>query len=197
MLKNLLGYKLILASNSPRRKELLAGLGVDFSVKTLEDIDESYPTELPITEVAEFLAKQKADAHRNLISEDELVLTADTIVCVRNKVLGKPANRAEALSMLDFLSGRSHFVYTGVCLTSSKVQHSFTAKTKVFFSDLSSTEKNFYVDTYKPFDKAGAYGVQEWIGYIGVERIEGSYYNVMGLPVHKLYNALRKFPKRV
>lgn len=188
------GYKLILASNSPRRKELLMGLGLDFTVQVMHDTDESYPSSLPVALVAEFIALQKAYGCKPHLTPTDLIVTADTVVCVGNQVLGKPKDRKEAIEMLALLSGKSHWVYTGVSLLAQKHQVSFTSKTEVFFSTLTESEMVYYVDTYKPYDKAGAYGVQEWIGFVGVERIEGSYFNVMGLPVHQLYQALRDFP---
>lgn len=194
MLDNLKGYRLLLASNSPRRNELLGGLGVNYQVKVLKDGDESYPPTLQGADVALHIAMQKAEAFRHQMGPDDLVITADTIVCQGSMVYGKPVDRSDALQMLRSLSGKSHFVYTGVCLTSSQHQVSFLSETEVFFCELSDAEIEHYVDFYKPYDKAGAYGVQEWIGYVGVERIEGSYFNVMGLPVHQLYTELKRFP---
>ncbi len=194
MLENLQGYHLILASNSPRRNELLGGLGLEYSVRVLKDGDESYPDELKGSDVANYIALQKAEAFRSHIGPDDLVITADTIVCQGSEIFGKPTDREDALRMLKALSGKSHFVYTGVCLTSNNHQVSFLAETEVFFCKLTDAEAEYYVDFYKPFDKAGAYGVQEWIGFVGVERIEGSYFNVMGLPVHQLYTELKRFP---
>jgi septum formation protein len=194
MLENLHKYKLILASNSPRRQELLAGLGTPFSVRTLNELDESYPECLECAEVAEYIASKKAEAYRFSMQSDELILTADTVVSVQNCILGKPADREDAIRMLTLLSGKKHTVYTGICLTSAQYQTSFTAQTAVTFGMLSDEEIRYYVDTFKPFDKAGAYGVQEWIGFVAVEHMDGSYYNVMGLPVHQLYVALTKVP---
>ena len=194
MLDNLKLYSLVLASNSPRRRELLLGLGLDFVVRVPEDFDESYPTALDVSQVAEYIAVNKGKTCEQSMRDDELILTADTVVCLNGVVFGKPNNRAEALHMLNELSGQQHWVYTGVCLTSKKMQTSFTAKTKVFFSSLTEAEMTHYVDVFKPFDKAGAYGVQEWIGSVAVERIEGSYFNIMGLPVHQLYQVLKEFP---
>jgi len=193
MLENISGYNLILASNSPRRNELMNGLGLKYSVKILKDVDESYPEDLNGSEVALYVASKKADAFRKQMKNNDLVITADTIVCMDNQVFGKPSDKADAIRMLQSLSGRSHWVYTGVCLTGSKSQRSFTAATEVFFAMLTEEEILWYVERYKPFDKAGAYGVQEWIGFVGVERISGSYFNVMGLPVHKLYTELKEF----
>ncbi|MDP4277358.1 MAG: Maf family nucleotide pyrophosphatase [Bacteroidota bacterium] len=192
MLENLSGYQLILASNSPRRNELLSRLGVSYSVRTLKNLDESYPSDLKTSAIARYVATKKAEAYRQKLKPSELLLTADTIVCKENEVLGKPADREEAVNMLQLLAGGSHWVYTGVCLTSCTFQRSFVVGTEVVFSPLTADEIDWYVDNYKPFDKAGAYGVQEWIGLAGVERISGSYFNVMGLPVHELYAELKK-----
>lgn len=186
-----LNYKVILASNSPRRRALLAALGVTFEVRTLPDIDESYPEGLQGAEIPLYIGREKADAYRSMLQLDELMITADTIVWLDGRVLGKPADREEAIAMLRALSGRTHEVFTGVCLTTTHTQRSFSACTEVRFSALSEEEIIHYVDTYRPMDKAGAYGVQEWIGYIGVEHISGSYYNVMGLPVQRLYRELQ------
>lgn len=190
MLDNLKKYKVILASNSPRRKELLAGLGVDYEVRTLPDVDESYPETLKGADIPLYIAKEKADAYLDMMQPGELMITADTIVWLDGKVLGKPADREDALRMLREMSGRTHEVFTGVCITTTEWQHSFTAQTEVRFASLSEEEINYYVDQFKPMDKAGAYGVQEWIGFIGVENISGSYYNIMGLPVQRLYKEL-------
>ncbi|HET9570988.1 MAG TPA: Maf-like protein [Bacteroidales bacterium] len=194
MLENLQGYNLILASNSPRRNELLGGLGLEYKVKVLKCTEESYPSNLKGAEIAKYIALQKAEAFRVHMKPDDLIITADTIVSQEDEVFGKPLDRGDALRMLMALSGKSHFVYTGVCLTSASHQVAFTAETEVFFCELTQAEAEHYVDTYKPYDKAGAYGVQEWIGFVGVERIEGSYFNVMGLPVHQLYTELKRFP---
>lgn len=191
MLDNLKRYHIILASNSPRRHELLKGIGVEFEIKTLPNLDESYPEALDATEVAKYLADKKSHAYLNLIQENELFITADTVVVVEGRVLGKPKNREEAVSMLQLLSGKIHHVFTGVCILTKDKKVVFDSVTAVHFSCLTDKEINYYVDHYKPFDKAGAYGVQEWIGYIAVERMEGSYFNVMGLPVQKLYGKLK------
>lgn len=183
-------YKLILASASPRRQQLMKDAGFTFEVR-LKKIAEDYPEDLPIEKVPEYLSKVKAEAFREELNPDEVLVTADTVVCIHDKILGKPANRAEAIRMLQELSGNRHLVVTGVCVTTCTKQLSFSALTNVFFKTLSTEEVEYYVDVYKPFDKAGAYGIQEWIGYIGIERIEGSFYNVMGLPVQKLYETLR------
>ena len=185
-------YKLILASNSPRRKELLAGLGVPFEVRVLQDIDEDYPESLPVNEVARYIAKEKADAYRRVIAQDELIITADTVVIVGDEILGKPVDEADAVRMLRLLSGRTHQVTTGVCLLTTEKERCFDVTTDVTFKTLTDEEIHYYVNHYRPFDKAGAYGVQEWIGYIGVTGLHGSYYNVMGLPVQRIYQELTK-----
>ena len=192
MLDNLKKYKVILASNSPRRKELLAGLGVDYEVRTLPDVDESYPETLQGADIPLYIAKEKADAYVAMMQPGELMITADTIVWLDGKVLGKPQDKEDALQMLRTMSGRTHEVFTGVCITTTDWQRSFTAQTEVRFATLSEEEIAYYVDNFQPMDKAGAYGVQEWSGFIGVENISGSYYNIMGLPVQKLYRELLK-----
>ena len=188
-----IGYRLILASNSPRRKELLAGLGVQFETRVINGIDESYPEGLSVSEIPLYISGKKADAYRSGMSSDELIITADTIVAVDNTILGKPVSAEDARRMLRMLSGRSHQVVTGVTLTTVKARHSFSATTEVWFSQLSDSEIDYYVNKYSPLDKAGAYGIQEWIGYVGVERIDGSYFNVVGLPVQRLYRELLAF----
>lgn len=190
MLDNLEKYKVILASGSPRRRELMAGLGVNYEVRILPDVDESYPDTLQGEEIPLYIAKEKADAYIPMMQPDELIITADTIVWLDGKVLGKPRDREDALQMLRTMSGRTHEVFTGVCITTTDWQRSFTAQTEVRFATLSEDEIIYYVDNFKPMDKAGAYGVQEWIGFIGVENISGSYYNIMGLPVQRLYREL-------
>ena len=187
-----LKYKLILASNSPRRKELLAGLGVPFEVRVLQDIDEHYPENLPVNEVARYIAKEKADAYRRIVAADELIITADTVVIVGDEILGKPMDEADAVRMLRLLSGRTHQVTTGVCLLTAEKERCFDVTTDVTFKTLTDEEIHYYVNRYRPFDKAGAYGIQEWIGYIGVTGLNGSYYNVMGLPVQRIYQELTK-----
>ena len=186
-------YKIILASNSPRRKELLAGLDVQFEVRVLKGIDESYPDTVPTAEIAEYIAQKKAAAYRETIAADELVITADTIVVLGDEVLGKPKDAADARRMLRELSGRTHQVITGVVLTTKERQEHFSVVSDVTFKTLEDSEIDYYVETYKPMDKAGAYGIQEWIGYVGVTRLEGSYFNVMGLPVQRIYEALKRF----
>ena len=192
MLDNLEKYKVILASGSPRRRELMAGLGVNYEVRILPDVDESYPDTLQGEEIPLYIAKEKADAYIPMMQPDELIITADTIVWLDGKVLGKPRDREDALQMLRTMSGGTHEDFTGVCITTTDWQRSFTAQTEVRFATLSEDEIIYYVDNFKPMDKAGAYGVQEWIGFIGVENISGSYYNIMGLPVQKLYRELLK-----
>ena len=199
MLEDLKKYSVVLASNSPRRKELLSGLGVNFSVKTLPDVDESFPDTLKGEEIPLFIARKKADAYKvlfssvtsNEVEEPLLVITADTIVWIEDEVLGKPANATEARVMLSKLSGKKHQVITGVCLTTALWQKSFAAVSEVQFSSLTEEEMDYYIQNYCPYDKAGAYGVQEWIGFIGVESIQGSYFNVMGLPIQRLYRELK------
>ena len=190
---NITDYKVLLASNSPRREELLRGIDIDFEVKVLPEIDESYPDNLPVAEIAEYLAIKKANAYTPSLSEDELVITADTVVLLDGKMYGKPNNKEEAKEMLATLSEKTHRVVSGVCLTTTKKQTSFSVTSDVEFAALTNEEIEYYVDRYSPFDKAGAYGVQEWIGYIGVKHITGSYYNIMGLPIQRLYTELKKF----
>jgi septum formation protein len=190
MLDNLRKYHIILASNSPRRRELLAGLGIDFEVRVLPDIEESYPADLAVERIAEYIACEKARAYLGVMRADDLVITADTVVIAGKEVMGKPLDAADAHRMLRRLSGCRHQVTTGVCLATANRQRSFSVTTYVDFKALTDEEIDYYVDTYRPFDKAGAYGIQEWIGYIGVTGIEGSYFNVMGLPVQRIYTEL-------
>lgn len=185
-------YKFVLASKSPRRQELLKGIVPEFDIM-LRDTAESYPDTLQGAQIVEHLAKLKASAFEGELADNQLLITADTIVWIDNQVLGKPKNRAVAIEMLHQLSGRKHTVYTGVCLKTTQKERVFSAATDVYFRQLSDDEIAYYVDTYKPFDKAGSYGIQEWIGYVGIERIDGSYFNVMGLPVQRLYQELKKF----
>jgi len=192
----MVNFKIILASNSPRRRELLAGLGLDFEVRVLPDIDESYPETLAALDTAEYIAAKKADAYRSAMAPDELIITADTVVIVGDEVLGKPANDSEARDMLLKLSGRTHQVVTGVCLTTQQQSSRFSVRTDVTFKPLTEAEIQYYIEKYKPFDKAGAYGIQEWIGYIGCTGLNGSYYNVMGLPVQRIYTELQKFTRQ-
>lgn len=194
MLDNLKGYKIILASASPRRRELMNGLDVFFEVRSLPDVDESFPETLQGGDIPLYISKKKADAYRSSMVNDELVITADTIVWLDDKALGKPVDADDARRMLRNMSGKTHNVYTGVTITTATVQRSFVACSNVTFAPLDESEIEHYVTKYKPMDKAGAYGAQEWIGYIGMENIEGSYFNVMGLPVQRLYNELKKIP---
>ena len=202
-------YKIILASNSPRRRELLAGLDVNFEVKVLNGIDESYPDDLDAYQVAEFIAQKKAEAYRSLLNEEEssaeecLILTADTVVIApaadeqndqegKGIILGKPKTADDAVRMLRMLSGKTHHVVTGVCLTTKDGQRHFSVTTEVSFKELTDWEINYYISHYRPFDKPGAYGIQEWIGYIGCTGLNGSYFNVMGLPVQRIYEEMLK-----
>tara|TARA_B100000780_G_C21098777_1_gene443302 strand:+ start:857 stop:1435 length:579 start_codon:yes stop_codon:yes gene_type:complete len=182
---------IILASQSPRRKELLALLDLKFTIE-IKAVDEVYPDNLNYTQVAEYLAKLKASAFKN-IENDQLIITADTVVVLEGRILGKPKDKTEAIRMLESLSSKSHQVITGVCLTSKDKQISFSSTTKVFFKKLSSLEIDYYIEHYKPYDKAGSYGIQEWIGAIGITKIEGSYFNVVGLPIQELNEQLKEF----
>ncbi len=184
-------YQLILASKSPRRQELLKLLDLNFEVR-VKSIEESFPEAMPAIEVAEYLANQKSDAFEHL-GDKELLITSDTVVIHKDHILGKAKDRAEAFEMLNLLSGNTHKVATGVCLRTKNKRHSFTEVTSVTFDQLKEVEIDYYLDTYKPFDKAGAYGIQEWIGMIGISKIEGDYYNVMGLPLNRLYKSLKDF----
>lgn len=185
--------KIILASNSPRRRELLAGLDIDFEVKVLPDIDESFPDNLSVEDVPQFIAKAKADAYLDMIDGETLVITADTVVVLDDEILGKPADDDDARRMLHKLSGRTHQVITGVCLTALDRQSVFAVKTDVTFKAFTEDEIEYYVSRYHPLDKAGAYGIQEWIGHIGVTALNGSYFNVMGLPVQRIYTEMQNF----
>ena len=180
--------KIILSSNSPRRKELLAGLDIPFEVKVLSGIDESYPEGVGVEEIPQYIAMEKAAAYD--IAEDEIVITADTVVVLGDAILGKPVDENDAKNMLRALSGNTHRVVTGVCITSADKQRKFSVVSEVTFKVLSDTEIDYYVNRYRPFDKAGAYGIQEWIGYVGVTSLKGSYFNVMGLPVQRIYEEL-------
>ena len=185
--------KIILASASPRRKELLAGLDLDFEVKVLKGVSESYPESLRAEEVPQYISREKAAAYQ--VADDELLLTADTVVVVDNTILGKPHDAADARRMLRLISGRTHQVVTGVTLTTAKAQKTFGVTTDVTFRQLTDDEIDYYITHYRPFDKAGAYGIQEWIGYVGVTSIHGSYYNVMGLPVQRIYQEILEIEK--
>lgn len=184
--------KIILASASPRRQQLLKELGIDFTVE-VKPIDETAPKELKAQEIPLYLSQKKAAEFKNTIDDNTIVITADTIVWINEKEIGKPKDYADAVNMLKTLSGNMHEVFTGVTLTSKKKSYSFFVTTKVFFKPLTAEEITYYLDNYKPFDKAGSYGIQEWLGYIGIEKIEGSYFNVMGLPLKELYEELGRF----
>ena len=188
-------YKIILASNSPRRKELLAGIDVQFEVRVIQDIDESYPSDLPTKDIAEYISHKKAAVYQQQMAPDELIITADTIVVLGNEVMGKPHDEADARRMLRELSGRTHQVITGVTLTTIQKQVSFSVETDVTFKALSDSEIDYYVSHYKPFDKAGAYGIQEWIGTVACSKVKGSYMNVIGMPVERVLHDLEKFIK--
>lgn len=185
--------KIILASASPRRKELLAGLDLNFEVKVIKGVSESYPEDLRAEEVPQYISREKAAAYQ--VAENELLLTADTVVVVNNTILGKPHDAADARRMLRLISGRTHQVVTGVTLTTAKAQKTFGVTTDVTFRQLTDDEIDYYITHYRPFDKAGAYGIQEWIGYVGVTSIHGSYYNVMGLPVQRIYQEIMEMEK--
>lgn len=190
---NLRKYSIILASGSPRRKELLSSVGIDYKVRIIDDIDESYPENMKAEDIPQFISRKKAAAYRKDLSKGELIITADTVVAVDNKILGKPKDKAEAVKMLRLLSGRKHQVITGVTVMTSEREETFAAVSNVCISKLSDEEIDYYIEKYKPYDKAGAYGIQEWIGMIGVTEIEGSFFNVMGLPVQRLYTLLKTF----
>lgn len=193
MLQNIEKYQVLLASASPRRRELLGQLGVKFEIATPIEIEESYPETIPAAEVAPYLSKLKADSYKGLIDTNQLIITADTVVVNDGHVLGKPVSREEARNMLSLLSGHTHEVVTGVTITSVEKQVTFSVCTQVEFAQLTADEISEYVEKFNPMDKAGAYGIQEWIGCIGVKGINGSFYNVMGLPLHRLYSELKDF----
>lgn len=193
MLDNLKGKKVILASGSPRRRQLLDGLEIDFTVRLIDGIDETYPDGMAMAEIPKYISRRKAEAYVPTMASDEIIITADTIVWADGEVLGKPHTPDEAVSMLRRLSGRTHQVVTGVTVLSADRRETFACVTDVTFDTLSEAEMQHYVADYKPLDKAGAYGIQEYIGYIGVTGISGSYFNVMGLPVQKLYRVLLTF----
>ncbi|MDE7116410.1 MAG: Maf family nucleotide pyrophosphatase [Muribaculaceae bacterium] len=193
MLENLEKYHILLASKSPRRRELLSNLRIPFNSISMGGIDESYPENMPVNSVPQYLAAKKADAYSESIRTNEMIITADTLVIKGEKVYSKPKNNQEAKEMLRELSGNIHKVITGVCIYTLERQACFTSETDVKFAELSDEDIDYYVENYIPLDKAGAYGIQEWIGCVAVEWIRGSFYNVMGLPVHKLYQELKKF----
>jgi septum formation protein len=190
--EKLKNHQLILASGSPRRQQFLSDLGLEFSIE-LKPVEEIYPPELKGAKVAEYLAELKTTPFKNKLKENEILITGDTIVCLDEKVLGKPANEEEAHQMLASLSNRSHEVISSVCLTSAEKSVVFHDVTKVFFKELTTEEISFYIQAHQPYDKAGAYGIQEWIGQIGVDKIEGSYFNVMGMPLHLFYKEILEF----
>ncbi|MDR0811448.1 MAG: Maf-like protein [Paludibacter sp.] len=189
---NLEKYDIILGSQSPRRQELLRGLNLNFRVLTI-DVDETYPQNLQREEIPLYIAQKKAEAYKDMLTDNSLIITADTIVWHDGEVFGKPKDKDDAVRMLQRLSGKTHQVITGVCINSVNKSRVFDVITDVKFASLTDKEIHFYVENYKPFDKAGAYGIQEWIGFMGVESIDGSFYNVMGLPVQRLYNELKKW----
>ena len=186
-------YHIILASNSPRRRELLSGLDLEYEVKVLPDIEEGYPEGLSMEEISRYIAAEKAAAYKDIIADNDLIITADTVVVLGDEVLGKPTDLDDARRMLRELSGKTHQVITGVYLMTKEKERGFSVVTDVTFKELSDEEIDYYVEKYRPLDKAGAYGIQEWIGYIGVTGLNGSYFNVMGLPVQRIYNELLLF----
>lgn len=187
------GYIFTLASASPRRRELLKGLDIDFTVEPGKDEKEAYSEGMPHTDIPSFLARHKSETFHRTLREKEVLITADTLVFLDEKILGKPRDREEAAAMLHALSGRTHKVITGIALRTRDRIHSFSDTTEVDFRHLTDAEIDYYIETCRPFDKAGAYGIQEWIGYVGIPAIRGSYFNVMGLPVQRLYTELCKF----
>ena len=193
MLDNLKNYDIILASNSPRRKELLQRLGLPFKVRTLFGVDESFPENLRGEEIALYIARKKAEAYKSSMSSNELLITADTIVCLDGVVMGKPYGAENAKTILRQLSGRVHQVITGVTVLTQVKRESFAVTSHVKFANVTEDEIDYYVDNYLPFDTAGAYGIQEWFGLVAVEELRGSYFNVMGLPVQRLYTVLKQF----
>ncbi|MGM9868363.1 MAG: Maf family nucleotide pyrophosphatase [Sodaliphilus sp.] len=191
MLSNLNKYHIILGSGSPRRKELLEGLGIDFKVEVVKGIEETYPADLPVEEIPLYLSQLKAHAYQP--KPDDLIITADTVVILHGEVIGKPKDEADAKRMLGRLSGNVHTVVTGVTVSTHDRVESFSCASEVEFAPLTAEEIDYYVTKYRPFDKAGSYGIQEWIGYMGIKGISGSFYNVMGLPVQRLYALLKTF----
>jgi septum formation protein len=192
MLDNLKKYRIILGSASPRRQELLSGINIPFEVIS-KDVDESFPISMTGVGIPMFLAEKKANAYKDMMTDDLMVITADTIVLLEGKVLGKPTDKEDARKMLQSLSGKTHQVITGVCITTNLRRRTFHTISEVRFAHLSDEEIGYYLDNYTPYDKAGSYGVQEWIGFIAVEQITGSYFNVMGLPIQRLYNELKRW----
>ena len=192
MLDNLKKYRIILGSASPRRQELLRGINISFEVIS-KDVDESFPLSMTGVGIPMFLAEKKANAYNDMMTEDLMVITADTIVLLEGKVLGKPGDKEDARKMLQSLSGKTHQVITGVCITTNLRRRTFHTVSEVRFAHLNDAEIDYYLNNYAPYDKAGSYGVQEWIGFIAVEQITGSYFNVMGLPIQRLYNELKRW----
>lgn len=189
----LAGCRLLLASKSPRRRALLADCGIDFEVVDGREAEENFSEDMPLGDVAEYLSRVKSDAYADMLSEGDVLITADTVVIASGEILGKPRDRADAVRMLSLLSGAEHSVITGVTLRSVEKIRNFSCESKVRFREIGTEEIEYYIDTYKPYDKAGAYGIQEWIGYVAISGIEGSFYNVMGLPVQRLYVELENF----
>ena len=189
----LIGRRLLLASKSPRRSQLLRDCGLDFEVVDGREAEEIYPADMPSEQVAEFLSRVKSDAYADMVEGGDVLITADTIVVAGGEILGKPSDREDAVRMLGLLSGASHTVITGVTLRTTDKVESFSCTSRVKFRTIEPDEVDYYLDTYRPYDKAGAYGIQEWIGYVAIEGIEGSFYNVMGLPVQMLYVRLKEF----
>jgi len=194
MLSHLKNYHIILGSKSPRREELLKGLNIPFET-ALIDVEETYPRDIVGVDIPMYLAEKKANSYIEKLVENDMLITADTIVWLEGKVYNKPKDKADATTMLKTLSGKTHQVITGVCISTITKRKTFHVISEVRFARLTSQEIDFYLDNYTPYDKAGAYGVQEWIGYIGVEYIEGSYFNVMGLPIQRLYTELKRWEK--
>ncbi|MBD3637372.1 MAG: septum formation protein Maf [Crocinitomicaceae bacterium] len=192
MLDHLKNKNIILASKSPRRQALLKGLDIDFEIRT-KDIEEIYPPELNYDQVPEYLAELKAAAFENELNDEDVLITSDTVVILGDNILEKPQTREEAISMLRQLSGKTHTVITAVCIISTEKKEIFSNHTSVTFTAFTEEEIAYYVDNYQPFDKAGSYGCQEWLGYVGIDKLEGSFYSVMGLPLHQVYDALKKF----
>ncbi len=189
----LLNYDIILASSSPRRKQLMEEIGIKFTI-SLVDVDETYPIDYPVEKVAQYISEIKAATfHARELKQNSLIITADTVVTLGEKILGKPKGREDAVKILKELSGHKHQVITGVTLRTLKKRHSFSVRTYVYFKRLNDDEINYYIANYKPMDKAGAYGIQEWIGHVAIDKIEGSYFNVMGLPTHRLLEELSSF----
>ena len=191
--EQLASWRLLLASQSPRRRELMSGCGIPYELAPRYECDENYPATLPAKEVPAYLSRLKSEAYPTPLAANDLLLTADTVVILEDRVLGKPHDRQEAVEMLQALSGNRHTVITGVTLRSAERIHTFSVRSDVWFRALTDEEIAYYIDTYRPFDKAGSYGIQEWIGYAAIERIDGSFYNVMGLPIQRVYIELEKF----